>query len=89
MANELRSPLGDIDEGIAPETDGCGECLDTGDDWARPLLCLTWGNAGCCDDPKNEHATKRHHATKHPIVRSHEPGEKRPWCYVDKVGFES
>jgi uncharacterized UBP type Zn finger protein len=89
VANELCSHLDGIDEGIAPRTDGCGECLRTGDSWVHLRLCLTCGNVGCCDDSKNKHATKHHQATTHPIVRSHEPGETWLWCYVDKVGFES
>jgi len=28
------------------------------------------------------------HATKHPIVRSQEPGENWMWCYVDELMFE-
>ena len=40
---------------------------------------------GCCDSSKNKHATKHFHATKHPLVRSIEPGETWVWCYVDEV----
>jgi uncharacterized UBP type Zn finger protein len=38
---------------------------------------------GCCDSSKNKHATKHFHATKHPLMRSIEPGEAWVWCYVD------
>ncbi|MBI2325075.1 MAG: UBP-type zinc finger domain-containing protein [Chloroflexi bacterium] len=72
-----------------PTSTGCAECLKAGDEWVHLRLCLTCGNVGCCDDPKNTHATKHHHATKHPMIRSFEPGEKWLWCYVDEVGFES
>ena len=47
------------------------------------------GHVGCCDSSKNKHATKHFHATKHPIVRSLEPGEEWGWCYLDEVMFES
>ena len=32
----------------------------------------------------NRHATKHFHKTKHPIIRSFEPGEYWKWCYVDE-----
>ena len=35
--------------------------------------------------PPNKHATKHFKSTKHPIIRSFEPGETWEWCYVDKV----
>jgi uncharacterized UBP type Zn finger protein len=51
-------------------------------------LCLSCGHVGCCDSSKNKHATKHFHATKHPIIRSIEPGESWMWCYVDELMFE-
>lgn len=89
MAEPQCSHLDGIDEDVAPKSEGCAECLTIGDDWVHLRLCLTCGNVGCCDDSKNTHATKHHRATKHPIVRSFEPGERWIWCYVDEVGFES
>lgn len=89
MPNELCAHLDEIDEKIAPTSTGCAECLKAGDEWVHLRLCLTCGNVGCCDDSKNTHATKHHRATKHPMIRSFEPGEKWLWCYVDEVGFES
>ena len=47
--------------------------------------CLDCGHVGCCDSSKNKHATKHFHATKHPVMRSIEPGETWGWCYVDEV----
>jgi hypothetical protein len=35
--------------------------------------------------PKNKHATKHFHRSKHPIVQSIEPGENWRWCYVDEI----
>jgi len=64
---------------------GCEECLKTGDTWVHLRLCLTCGQVGCCDSSKNKHATKHFHATKHPLVRSIEPGENWVWCYLDEV----
>jgi uncharacterized UBP type Zn finger protein len=64
---------------------GCEECLKLGGSWVHLRLCLTCGHVGCCDSSKNKHATKHFHATKHPVIRSFEPGEKWRWCYVDEL----
>lgn len=71
-----------------PSGDGCKECLEMGDDWVHLRLCLTCGHVGCCDSSKNKHATRHFHATKHPVVRSFEPGEDWRWCFVDQVYVE-
>jgi len=74
---------------VAPKTpDGCEECLESGDEWVHLRLCLECGHVGCCDDSPNRHATKHFHGTKHPIMKSFEPGEDWGWCYVDQLGFE-
>lgn len=76
----------DLVRDVSPNTpDGCEGCLATGDRWVHLRLCLTCGHVGCCDSSRNRHATKHHHATGHPIVRSFEPGESWRWCYVDGV----
>lgn len=67
---------------------GCEECLAMGSDWVHLRLCLTCGHVGCCDSSPNKHATKHYHATRHPLVRSFEPGEDWAWCYVDEVMLE-
>jgi len=64
--------------------DGCVECLKIGDEWVHLRECLSCGHVGCCDSSKNKHATKHFHATKHPVMRSFEPGEDWGWCYVDE-----
>jgi uncharacterized UBP type Zn finger protein len=48
-------------------------------------MCLECGNVGCCDSSKNQHATKHFHKTKHPLMRSIEPGEEWVWCYIDET----
>ena len=63
---------------------GCEECLKSGDSWVHLRLCMNCGHVGCCDSSKNKHATKHFHRTKHPLVRSLEPGESWIWCYVDE-----
>jgi len=70
-----------------PNTDGCEECLKSGDSWVHLRLCRTCGHVGCCDDSKNKHATKHHKSTGHPIITSLEPGEDWSWCFVDEVAM--
>lgn len=70
---------------VTPRTDGCEECLQTGDTWVHLRLCLTCGHVGCCDASKNKHATRHFHASGHPVVQSAEPGEDWAWCYVDAM----
>jgi uncharacterized UBP type Zn finger protein len=64
---------------------GCEDCLNTGDTWVHLRLCLTCGHVGCCDSSKNRHATKHFQTSRHPLVRSVEPGESWVWCYIDNV----
>ena len=64
---------------------GCKECLEMGDTWVHLRECLLCGHVGCCDSSKNKHATKHFRATKHPVMRSVEPGEHWGWCFVDEV----
>ncbi|MGA8034558.1 MAG: UBP-type zinc finger domain-containing protein [Candidatus Acidiferrales bacterium] len=74
---------------VKPNTNGCEECLKMHDTWVHLRLCLECGHVGCCDSSKNKHATKHFHATKHPIMRSIEPGESWKWCFVDEMLFDS
>jgi len=68
---------------------GCEECLRRGDTWVHLRLCMTCGHVGCCDSSVNKHATRHFHATRHPIIRSLEPGETWGWCFVDEELFET
>ena len=67
------------------DKDYCEDCIKTGDTWVHLRLCTDCGHVGCCDSSKNKHATKHFHQTKHPVVRSIEPGETWTWCYVDEM----
>jgi uncharacterized UBP type Zn finger protein len=67
---------------------GCEECVKMGDAWVHLRQCLDCGHVACCDSSKNKHATKHFHASKHPVMRSVEPGESWGWCYVDEVMVE-
>ncbi len=71
-------------EDIAPNSEGCEECLKMGDEWVHLRLCLTCGQVGCCDNSKNRHATKHYRSTRHPVIQSLEPGEDWMWCYIDR-----
>ena len=66
------------------DKDVCEECIKMGDTWVHLRLCLECGNVACCDSSKNKHATKHFHHSKHPLIRSIEPGEAWVWCYVDE-----
>jgi uncharacterized UBP type Zn finger protein len=73
---------------VTPSSDGCLECLASGESWVHLRLCMTCGHVGCCDSSPNRHATKHFRASHHPIVRSYEPGEDWFYCYLDDVMFE-
>ena len=70
---------------VNPNTQGCEECLKTGDTWVHLRMCLHCAHVGCCNSSKNKHAAKHFHARKHPIARSIEPEENWAWCYVDEL----
>ena len=74
---------------VTPSAKGCEECLKIGDSWVHLRLCMVCGHVGCCDSSKNKHATKHFHSSRHPIVRSLEPGEAWAWRYVDEEFFET
>jgi hypothetical protein len=73
---------------VRPSSKGCEDCLKIGAWWVHLRLCLVCGHVGCCDDSPNLHATKHFHATRHPVMRSFEPGETWGWCYVDELMFD-
>lgn len=74
---------------VRPSADGCEDCLKTGDNWIHLRLCMECGHVGCCDNSKNQHATKHFHETQHPIIVSFEPREEWGWCYLDEVMLET
>ncbi|HTN52184.1 MAG TPA: UBP-type zinc finger domain-containing protein [Anaeromyxobacter sp.] len=74
---------------VQPSSQGCQECLERGSGWVHLRLCLTCGHVGCCDSSPNRHATKHFHATRHPTMKSFEPGEDWAWCYLDEEMVEA
>jgi uncharacterized UBP type Zn finger protein len=74
---------------VKPRTpQGCEECLKTGSYWVHLRLCMECGHVGCCDASPGKHATKHFRHTRHPIIKSFEPGENWGWCYVDEVELD-
>ena len=72
-----------------PSSDGCEDCLRSGDRWVHLRLCMRCGHVGCCDSSPNRHATAHWRSSPdHPLIRSYEPGEDWWWCYVDELIFE-
>jgi len=74
---------------VTPSADGCEDCLKTGGTWVHLRLCETCGHVGCCDSSPNRHATKHFQQTRHPVIKSFEPGEGWGYCYMDDLLFES
>ena len=75
----------DQTKNVHPNTKGCEECLKIGQEWVHLRLCLECGHVGCCDSSIGKHATNHFRKSKHPIMRSLEPGETWGWCFVDEV----
>jgi uncharacterized UBP type Zn finger protein len=73
---------------VTPNTNGCEECLQSGEGWVHLRLCLECGHVGCCDSSKNKHATKHFHSAGHPIISSLERGERWKFCYADNLVWD-
>src|SRR5690606_25621736 len=79
----------DVVAEVVPSSDGCEDCLRTGDLGVHLRMCMTHGHISRCDSTDNRHATAHWHANPdHPIVRSYEPGEDWWWCYADELPFQ-
>ena len=64
--------------------DSCAACIAEGTTWVHLRMCLKCGNVACCDSSPRRHATGHFKETRHPVMRSFEPGETWRWCFVDK-----
>jgi len=73
---------------VTASADGCEDCLRTGGSWVHLRLCMSCGHVGCCDNSPGRHATAHFHKSKHPIMKTFEPGERWGWCYVDEVELD-
>jgi uncharacterized UBP type Zn finger protein len=72
---------------LPASSQGCAECLETGDPWCHLRICLVCGKVGCCDDSPNRHATGHAEETGHALIRSIQPGEDWAWCYPDQLAM--
>jgi uncharacterized UBP type Zn finger protein len=69
---------------VQPGSNGCEECLKTGQRWVHLRMCLTCGHVGCCDSSPGRHARRHFEQSGHPLMQSAEPGESWRWCYIDE-----
>ena len=69
---------------VTASGDVCQACVERGDEWVHLRMCATCGVVGCCDDSKNQHASRHAETERHPVIRSYEPGEAWWWCYPDQ-----
>ena len=69
---------------VAPRSEGCEECLKTGQKWVQLRKCLDCGYVGCCDSSPGQHATKHFQATNHPVMQAFRSGDWK-WCYVHEA----
>ena len=77
-----------IDPSVPPTSTGCAECDAVGGWWVHLRRCTACGHIGCCDDSPGKHASAHWRETRHPVMRSFEPGESWFWnfetdAYVD------
>jgi uncharacterized UBP type Zn finger protein len=80
------SHLGHVRLARLPESvEGCDECLKLGDRWLHLRICLECGTVGCCDSSPNRHASRHATESRHPIIRSLEPGEEWAYCFIDEL----
>ena len=73
---------------VRPQTDGCAECLASGQAVHELRVCLTCGHVGCCDDSPGRHARRHHEETGHPMIAAYERVERWGWCYVHGRYFD-
>ncbi len=67
------------------DKDYCEDCVKIGGVWLHLRMCLTCGHVACCDSSPNKHASAHSRKSRHPLIRSVEPGEGWVWCYVDEI----
>ncbi len=63
----------------------CPDCIQEGTTWVHLRRCLACGTVGCCDSSPRRHAFRHFKASRHPVIRSAEPGEAWRWCWVDEL----
>ena len=80
----------DLINDVGPLSAVCDQCVELGDTWPALRWCLIWGQVGCCEDAKNQHALKHYEETGHQLIRPlDERGMDWIWCYEDKALLDS
>ena len=62
----------------------CEDCIREGTRTVHLRICLSCGKVACCDSSPAQHATRHFRNSRHPVVRSFEPGESWRWCFLDE-----
>ena len=70
---------------VPSTSEGCVDCLREGLTWVHLRICTRCGNVGCCDSSQGRHASRHFESSRHPVMRSLEPGEAWRWCFVDQA----
>ncbi len=78
----------DAVETVQPSAYGCEDCLRLGTTWVHLRICLSCGYVGCCDSSEQRHARAHHEEVGHPIIASHEPGERWAYCFLEDETIE-
>jgi Zn-finger in ubiquitin-hydrolases and other protein len=81
--NGICSHINHITKIKTSETHVCSECIKHHTQWVHLRICQTCGLTLCCDQSPEQHMTKHHHASGHPVVASAQPGERWLYCYPD------
>jgi uncharacterized UBP type Zn finger protein len=80
------SHVSEVNENVTPSSEGCAECLASGQQWVALRECMVCGHVGCCDSSAGKHATQHFETTHHPVMKAY-PRHEWGWCYVDKTYF--
>jgi monovalent cation/hydrogen antiporter len=77
--------LEDSPANIKPNGPGiCEDCVREGTRTVHLRICLSCGKVGCCNSSVGRHAERHFTLTRHPVMRSFEPGESWRWCFIDE-----
>jgi Zn-finger in ubiquitin-hydrolases and other protein len=74
----------EIDPTVPPSGAGCVDCDAAGGWWVHLRRCAECGHVGCCDSSLAKHATAHAETSRHPVIRSFEPGED--WFFDYRTG---
>lgn len=71
---------------VQARSEGCEECLQTGDRWVHLRMCLICGHVGCCSSSKHNHAHQHFKETGHALIKPYDQsGMDWIWCYEDEA----